>query len=266
MPVHYRDIPLQYAVDRARLPPDLQRVFVELDADDSTRAWIDAVLAKPNSRTKALLRDLAMLFVSYYDANGLTNSFKDRLLSTAQWRRLLGKGGARLLDVGAGEGDVTHQIAPLFTEVVATETSKPMVRHLRRKGYTAHHGDIAFEPIAGPGGFDVVALQNVIDRATHPLRLIESAFQLLAPGGRVVIAVPLPLAPVAYIGTAWLKPEEPLPVEAPDFESAVTALYEEVFVPCGCRVTALTRAPYLCSGTVREPVEVLDDVIVVLER
>ena len=65
-----------------------------------TRAWIDATYARPNSRGKTLLRDLAMLFVNLYDANGLTNSFQDRLLSTAQWQRLLGEGGARLLDVG----------------------------------------------------------------------------------------------------------------------------------------------------------------------
>lgn len=266
MPFVYRDIPLHYRVDLARLPAELRRAFVELDADDSTRSWIDAVRDKPNSRAKTLLRDLAMVFVSYFDANALTNSFQDRLLSTAQWRRLLGEGGARLLDVGAGDGEVTRQIAPLFSDVVATETSQPMVRRLRSKGYTAHCCDIAFNPVDEPGSFDVVALQNVIDRTTHPLRLIESAFEMLSPGGRLVIAVPLPLSPVVYIGTAWLDPEEPLPVGAPDFESAATALYEQVFVPCGCRVTALTRAPYLCSGTAREPVEVLDDAIFVLER
>lgn len=266
MPFLYRDIPLHYRVDLARLPAVLQRVFVELDADDSTRLWIDSVRDKPNTRARALLRDLAMIFVSYYDANGLTNSFQDRLLSTAQWRRLLGEGGARLLDVGAGDGEVTRQIAPLFTEIVTTEMSKPMVRRLRSKGYAAHHCDIAFDPIDEPGSFDVVALQNVIDRTTHPLQLIESAFQLLAPGGRVVIAVPLPLSPVVYMGRAHVDPAEQLPVGAPNFESAVTALYEQVLVPCGCRVTALTRAPYLCSGTAREPLEVLDDVILVLER
>lgn len=257
---------MHYRVDLARLPVELRRVFVELDADDSTRSWIDAVRDKPNSRARTLLRDLAMIFVSYYDANGLTNSFQDRLLSTAQWHRLLGRGGVRLLDVGAGDGEVTRQIAPLFTEVVATETSKPMVRRLRSKGYAAHYGDIAFEAIDEPGSFDVVALQNVIDRTLHPLRLMESAFELLAPGGRLVIAVPLPLSPVVYLGTSWIEPLEQLPLGAPDFESAVTDLYEKVFVPGGCRVTALTRAPYLCSGTAREPVEVLDDAIFVLER
>ena len=127
MSFRYRDISLRYSVDLTRLPTELQPAFVELDADDSTRAWIDAVHAKPNPRSKILLRNLAMLFVNLYDANGLTNSFQDRLLSTAQWQRLLGEGGARLLDLGAGDGEVTRQLAPLFTDVVTTEVSKPMV-------------------------------------------------------------------------------------------------------------------------------------------
>ena len=46
----------------------------------------------------------------------------------------------------------------------------------------------------------------------------------------------------------------------------MTSILDWFLVPSGCRVTALTRAPYLCSGTAREPVEVLDDVIFVLER
>jgi SAM-dependent methyltransferase len=241
-------------------------VFVELDADESTRAWIDAVHAKPNPRSKILLRNLAMLFVNLYDANGLTNSFQDRLLSTAQWQCLLGKGGARLLDVGAGDGEVTRQLAPLFTDVVTTEVSKPMVRRLREKGYRSHHCDIAFAGIDDPGGFDVVALQNVIDRTTHPLRLIESAFELLGEDGRVVIATPLPLQPEVYAGSRRLMPDELLPVDTPDFESAVTALYEQVLAPRGYCVTAFTRAPYLCSGSAKEPLEVLDDAIFVLAQ
>jgi len=261
----YRDLALHYRIDLARLPLELQQVFVELDADASTRAWIDAAIARPNSRMKTLLRDLAMSFVNFYDANGLTNGFQDRLLSTAQWQRLLGRRGARLLDIGAGDGEVTAQLAPLFTEIVTTELSKPMVRRLRRRGYASHYCDLAFEAI-DDRDFDVVALQNVIDRTTHPLRLLDHAEQLLARDGRLVVAVPVPIQPVVYAGTSHVEPAEPMPVGAPDFESAVTELYEQVFVPNGYRVTALSRAPYLCSGSAREPVEVLDDVIFVLAR
>jgi hypothetical protein len=40
----------------------------------------------------------------------------------------------RLLDVGAGDGTVTAELAPLFGEVLATEVSGPCVRAIRRRG------------------------------------------------------------------------------------------------------------------------------------
>lgn len=40
----------------------------------------------------------------------------------------------RLLDVGAGDGTVTAELAPLFGDVLATEVSGPCVRAIRRRG------------------------------------------------------------------------------------------------------------------------------------
>jgi len=103
----------------------------------------------------------------------------------------------------------------------------------------------------------------VIDRAAHPLRLLDGAATLLADGGRVVVAVPVPLDPVVFKGPSMREPAESLPA-AGDFETAVTALWTEVFEPRGYQVTALTRAPYLCNGSVHARVEALDDAIFVL--
>jgi SAM-dependent methyltransferase len=263
--VRYRDIELHYGCDRSRLPAELRRVFVELDADESTRAFIDGAIARPEAWTKTALRDLAMKLVSIYDANGLLGAYSMRVLGTAQWKRVLGEGGGRLLDVGAGDGNVTKEIAPLFDVVVTTELSGPMARRLRASGFVCHEKDIAFETIDDPP-FDVVALQNVIDRTTHPLTLLERVPSLLAEGGRVVLSVPMPLRPAVYVGPAALDPEELLPVGTRDFESGVTALHSRVLRPRGYRVTALSRAPYLCRGDARSPVLVLDDAIFVLAR
>jgi SAM-dependent methyltransferase len=264
--IGYRGIALRYGVETARLPEPLRRVFVELDADDSTRAWIDDALTRPRPYGRIALRTLAMALVNVYDANGWTNICQDRLLGTAQWRLLLGEGGARLLDVGAGDGAVTRELGALFAEVVTTELSRPMARRLREKGYTCHERDIALQPIEDRQGFDVVALQNVIDRTTHPLRLLDRAQQLLGKDGRIVIAVPVPIQPVVFRGAMTADPAELLPVGMPDFESAVTALHAQVFEPRGYRVAALTRAPYLCNGSAHARVEVLDDAIFVLAR
>ena len=71
--------------------------------------------------------------LSLTDANGLVGRGSMHVLSTAQARTLLREqpaaaGGAAadaprgvLLDVGAGDGSVTAQLAPLFEAVVATE-------------------------------------------------------------------------------------------------------------------------------------------------
>jgi len=258
----YRGISLRYGADLARLPSELRSAFVELDADESTRAWIDDALTRRRPYARMAVRGFAMAFVNLYDANGWLSICQDRLLGTEQWRQLLGDGGARLLDVGAGDGTITQALAALFDQVVTTELSAPMARRLRARGYACHQIDLAFDSI--DGRFDVVALQNVIDRTTHPLRLLDGAAALLAQGGRVVVAVPVPIEPAVFKGPALLQPAESLPTGNADFESAVAALWTQVFEPRGYRVTALTRAPYLCNGSIRSRVEVLDDAIFVL--
>lgn len=262
----YRDLVLEYGVNVSRLPPELRAAFLELDLDHSTRLWIDAAYSQPDSRLRTALRNLAARFVSFYDANGLMNVGQDRVLGTAQWQRLLGRGGRRLLDIGAGDGVVTGELAALFDEVVTTEVSGPLARRLRARGYTCHRRDVAFEPLEGAGRFDLVALQNVLDRTTHPLRLIDRAVSLLADDGRLVVAVPVPIRPVVFIDGARFPPAEVLPAESADFESAVAALNAQVFVPRGLGVIALTRVPYLCRGDARSPVKGLDDAIFVLTR
>jgi len=268
-----RDLELQYGADLARLPAALRSAFVELDADDSTRSWIDAALARPRPRARIALRTLAMAVVNVYDANGWTNICQDRLLSTAQWRRLLEAGArspgetrSRLLDVGAGDGSVTQELAALFDEIVTTELSKPMARRLRSKGYRCHQRDLSFEPIDETDPFDAIALQNVIDRASHPLQLLDRACDLLAEHGRLIVTVPVPILPVVFKGPMRLAPAEGLPAGLPDFEASVSALQERVFAARGWRVVALARAPYLCNGSAHAAVEALDAAIFVLRR
>lgn len=62
------------------------------------------------------------------------------VLSQSHIRRLLNcdtRIGGTLLDIGAGDGNVTASIASLVDHVVATEVSSPMVRHLSGRGYHA---------------------------------------------------------------------------------------------------------------------------------
>lgn len=259
----YRGIELDYGCDRGLLPAELASRFVELSADGSTRAWVDAALSQPQSSATTALRDLTARFVSLYDANGLLGAFPMRVLGTEQWQTLLGPiERGRLLDVGAGDGEVTAEAARLFDEVVTTELSAPMARRLRRRGWRCHQVDLAIEPLPEEGAFDVISVLNVLDRTARPLSLLERLPRLLGPGGRLVLAIPVPVAPTVYVGPVQVDPEEMLPAER-GFEASVEALWRWALSPLGWRVEALSRVPYLCRGDPRRPVEVLDDVVFV---
>jgi 16S rRNA A1518/A1519 N6-dimethyltransferase RsmA/KsgA/DIM1 with predicted DNA glycosylase/AP lyase activity len=62
------------------------------------------------------------------------------VLSKAQIQQLLRRDepiGGTLLDIGAGDGNVTASIASLVDNVRATEVSPPMVKNLNRMGFNA---------------------------------------------------------------------------------------------------------------------------------
>src|SRR5688572_25466131 len=82
--------------------------FVELAIDAE---WLNEVAALAKNR-HGLLRTYAQrfarLYLSDFDANALTGMYRMLLLPSGAWQRLLGPlARGRLLDVGAGSGDVT---------------------------------------------------------------------------------------------------------------------------------------------------------------
>ncbi len=262
--VVYRGMELRYGCELTRLPPSLAERFVSLSLDDATRTWIDAMLGRPHGPLATFLHGLAGQLVSDYDANGWLGTHTMRLLGTSQWRRLLGAGtGGRLLDVGAGDGAVTAEIAPLFDEVVTTELSGPMARRLTRRGVRCHRIDLATDDLPEPGPFDVVSLLDVLDRTSRPHTLLARTAALVAPGGRLVAAVPLPLSPHVHVGPHTVDPDEPLPDARGAFEVAAAILAARLFARHGLDVIALSRAPYLCRGDTHAPLYVLDDAVFV---
>lgn len=62
----------------------------------------------------------------------------------------------RLLDVGAGAGNVTQQLAPLFEEVVTTEVSSMNAVRLRQRGFVCVETPVPTEEAVGSSPFNVV--------------------------------------------------------------------------------------------------------------
>ncbi len=257
---------LRYDCDLQQLTPALAGAFVSLAADENTRAFFSR---PPHGALGTLVRGLLGHVISDYDANALLDFYPMFLLSTAQWRALLGeRATGRLLDIGAGSGDVTAELAPLFDAVTTTETSRGMARKLRARGYVCHGVDLAESALPHAASFDVVSLLHVIDRAARPLTLLERACALVAPGGRMIVATPLPLSTHVHVAGGTVDAEEVLPtdVRSTAWEPALMALVTRVFAPLGLEVERFARAPYLSRGDADAPVYVLDDAIFVLRE
>lgn len=202
--------------------------------------------------------------LSDYDANGLLGAYPMRLLSTDEWRLLLGDAArGRLLDVGAGQGWITEALAPLFDEVVTTETSRAMAWRLARRGWATHRVDLALAPLPDRGPFDVVACLHVLDRCARPLTLIERLRASVREDGRVVVAITLPYAPHVHVGPRTVDPDELLPCVGDSWARDLAALVEGALVPRGLEVERFTRAPYLSAGDTGQARYVLDSAILV---
>lgn len=270
----YRGARIHYACNVDAFSPALRPLWHPLDMDESTRSWIDDAVTRPHGRAAMAALAIARSVMSDYDANGLVGAHDMRVLGTAQARRILTavgvEEGGSLLDVGAGEGQVTDELAPLFSRVTTTELSTGMARRLRARGYECHTIDLAEERLPGAAvaeGFDCIALLNVIDRTSRPYRLVERLRTLLRPGGVLLCTVPLPLKPHVHVGPVTVEPEEVLPTPhgkgGTNFEDCMSVLAELFFPACGLEPALLSRVPYLCRGDRKKPVIALDDAVFV---
>jgi SAM-dependent methyltransferase len=238
--------------------------FRPLRADAATQAWLRELGARPHGWLTTFWVEQLTRFVSVYDAHGMTGSYAMHLLSSEQWRELIGNLTGRLLDVGAGAGYVTAQAAPLFQEVVCTETSSALAKRLAKRGFRVHPQDLSRVPLAGEPPFDVIACLNVLDRTPRPRSLLTHLRGLLAPGGRLVVAMPLPVRAHVHVAGATISADEPLPATEQSFEGALVELSELLFEAHGFAIERIARVPYLSRGDARSPLYVLDDAVWVL--
>lgn len=244
--------------------------FVELPLDAE---WLTEVAALTQNRHGALrtyAQRLARLYLSDFDANALTGMYRMLLLPRGAWQRLLAeRARGRLLDVGAGSGDVTGPLAACFEAAETTEVSRGMAKRLSKRGFTCHVVDLSDEPLLGAEPFSAVSLLNVLDRCRKPHALLRRAVELIEPGGCLIVALALPYRPFYFSGPSTPDPEERLSCEpelSPSWEDAARRFIERDLLPLGLRLECFARAPYLSAGDSNKPLYELDDVVVVLSK
>lgn len=268
---------LEYGVNKALLDSALQSAFVQLDCDDETQAFLDTCTG--GSVWQSLGSTVLGLFYSLTDANGILGRGQMFVLSQAQVQRLLhrdhplGGGGGSLLDIGAGDGNVTASLASLVTQVTTTEASAPMVATLNARGYNSVQTcDLQHEFVQSRKPYNIISMLNVLDRADKPLTMLREIREMLDPqNGLFLLAVVLPFSAFVEQGTQRVAPTEMLPMrgglcaEGASFEIAASLLLRNVLLPAGFKLRHFCRVPYLCRGDMQQPYYVLSDAIFVLE-
>ena len=255
---------LRYACDLGLLPTRLADRFVALDCDPSTLAFVRQA---PHQRHGWLLTQAQVLLSSLlgdFEANGLLGTYPMHLLSTGQWRTLLGsRPGGSLLDAGAGSGDVTIELMPLFDEVQTTESSWAMARRLRRRGLRCTRTDLLDDEVP-EAPYGTIACLNVLDRCDRPLRLLTKLVGAVESGGRLLLSLPLPYSPCVYDGSNLRSPNGPLPLaDTSNWEQSLVSLVRDVLTPLELSVDGWSRAPYLSGGDSAHELYALDAAVVV---
>ena len=98
--------------------------------------------------------------------------------------------GARVLDVGAGNGAAVRGLQASGIDAVGIEPDSAAVEAAHEGGAsTVAQGTLDENPFAGES-FDVVRMYQVLEHVPDPVDAVRSAASLLAPDGRLLIGVP----------------------------------------------------------------------------
>jgi len=259
-----------YKVDLAQVEPRHAELFLPLSVDAQTEEFLQHCHEQSDwlftQLWQSLVKTLLTFFMSHTSANGWLRRGSMHVFSRQQFVRLLGVSEAwradRLLDLGAGDGRVTEQMAPLFRHVSVTEVSATMRGILAGKGYsvsdvsTWHRTD---------SRYDVIACLNLLDRCDRPLTLLQQMRAVLLPEGLLVVALVLPLSPYVENGeNGDHSPVELLPVDGSTFDQQVSSIISGLLEPAGYEVVRWSRLPYLCEGDLEQAFYWLSDVVFVL--
>ena len=235
--------------------------FIRLNADAATRAFISDSMFHLPSLLYVCSRPILLLFFSPMEINAWFRESKMFVVSSEQIKKLLrieeGFMFERVLDIGAGDGNVTKEFLPFCRKLVATETSDALCGCLRELKI-----DVFKTPtITDFAGFDLYICLNVLDRCEEPFVLLKQLFaRIRTEGSILMLALVLPFFPIAPLSNQ-------IPVAVPhdqSFESWAEA-WESYFVQEKLEIISFSRVPYLSAGNLVRPYYVLDDALFVLK-
>ncbi|HJZ54446.1 MAG TPA: class I SAM-dependent methyltransferase, partial [Gemmataceae bacterium] len=113
-------------------------------------------------------------------------------------------GHGRLLDFGCGGGGFLKRMADRGWQVIGLDAAVGAVRRVQEElGLKALVGSLP-HPDLSPCSFDVVTMWHSLEHVHEPLAILREAYQLLVPGGKLVVATPnIESLPFYWFGRSW---------------------------------------------------------------
>lgn len=110
----------------------------------------------------------------------------------------------RLLDFGCGGGSYLRRMKRLGWRITGLDVAPDVVGKVRDElGCEALVGTLP-HPDLTPGSFEVVTMWQALEHVHRPLVVLRAAYELLVPGGKLVVAVPnFDSLPASWFGQNW---------------------------------------------------------------
>ncbi|MGD0517045.1 MAG: class I SAM-dependent methyltransferase [Thermoguttaceae bacterium] len=113
-------------------------------------------------------------------------------------------GECRLLDFGCGTGLFLQRMHNRGWQAVGLDCSEKVVRYVRDELKLPAFAGTLPHPVFPPGSFDLVTFWHALEHVHRPLEVLGEVRNLLAPGGKVLVAVPnIEGMPFRWFGSAW---------------------------------------------------------------
>uniref|UniRef100_A0A8R1IAD3 Methyltransferase-like protein 9 n=1 Tax=Caenorhabditis japonica TaxID=281687 RepID=A0A8R1IAD3_CAEJA len=253
-----------------------KKLFMQSIPDIETQEFLDRSNNIANNYFWQTVRNLGVMLLgtvySKTDINGMTGFGNMYLFSEQQFAKFLGIDqtswspiNKKVLDLGAGNGDITEHMRPFFQDVYATELSLKMQKRLKSKGYTlldaVNWSDTDIK-------VDLITAFNLLDRHYSPQKLLNDLWKVAHRSKcNVIVSLVLPVSHYVEFNPNGksTRPDNYLNVQGRSFADHVHHMILNVFKPANFRVVRWTRLPYLCEGDMSHSAYYLPDGVFLLE-